>query len=340
MDVTGTNDHGKEKKPSLSKIAKEALAREHVDLEPLSRLSRDLAQAAATLSDDQARYLVDTYYSLQEYRKAAGNQMKALSKSEEPHGVIAYLFLQMELLEKQVARALGRYAESKPIGKWLLSITGIGPIITAGLIAHIDIARCETASRIWAYAGLDPSREWLKGQKRPWNAKLKNLQWKVGESFVKVSGKEDDFYGKIYIQKKEVETRRNLSGQLADQARAKLEKFNIGKDTDAYLWYSGCLTPEAAVELLENTPSEKRMARLRELAGKPGSGLPMLPPDHIHARAKRFAVKLFLSHLHEVWYYLENGTRAPKPYAFSILEHDQGSYIAPPNWTYPASPIN
>jgi hypothetical protein len=39
---------------------------------------------------------------------------------------------------------------------------------------------------------------------------------------------------------------------------------------------------------------------------------------------------LFLSHLHQVWYWHDFGCDAPKPYAFSHLDH--GHMIEPPNF--------
>ena len=44
----------------------------------------------------------------------------------------------------------------------------------------------------------------------------------------------------------------------------------------------------------------------------------MLPPAHIHARAKRWVVKLFLAHWHEVAFCERLGTMPPKPY---VIEH-------------------
>ena len=38
------------------------------DLTPITRLSRDLRTAAATLTDREARYLVDAYYLIQNNR--------------------------------------------------------------------------------------------------------------------------------------------------------------------------------------------------------------------------------------------------------------------------------
>jgi len=41
----------------------------------------------------------------------------------------------------------------------------------------------------------------------------------------------------------------------------------------------------------------------------------------IDGRARRYAVKLFLSHLHLVWHFVEFGTLPPKPYALGQLDH-------------------
>jgi hypothetical protein len=264
--------------------------------EVVRRLKRDLVKAASSLSVDEARYLVDAYYAMQEYRKAAANQVRALAESKEPHSVLLWLFEQNDTVEKQIKRALDAWTDSLPAACWAKSICGIGPVISAGLAAHIDISRCQTVGCIWRFAGLDPTVEWKKGEKRPWNAGLQCLCWKVGESFVKVSGRDEDFYGKLYLQRKQQEINRNDAGMFAEQAARKLERFKIGKDTDAYKAYS---------------------------VGK-------LPPAHIHSRAKRWAVKLFLSHFHYVAYTLANGAPPPKPYVISIQGH--ADMIMPPNF--------
>ena len=257
------------------------------ELTPVTRLSRDLAKASVTLSRQEARYLVDTYYIMQEDRKRANNQVRALTTSDEPANVIEWLAQQSTTLEHQIKRALDTYSAIDPTGAWSRGIIGIGPVIAAGLLAHIDITKAPTVGHIWRYAGLDPTQEWKKGQKRPWNAELKTLCWKIGESFVKVSGNENSFYGEVYKKRKELETQRNEQGLFADQAARMLERFKIGADTTARGYYE---------------------------QGK-------LPPGHIHARAKRYAVKLFLAHFHEVAYRNHYGTEPPKPYAIDILRH-------------------
>jgi hypothetical protein len=257
----------------------------------VQRLSRDLAIAAATLSDLEARFLVDAYYAMQNNRKRTSNQ--TLAMKNEPHNVLSWLFQQDEILENQIKRALDKYTDNKEIGRWMKSIYGIGPVISAGLIAHIDIKRCNTVSPIWKFAGLDPTMKWEKGKKRPWNAELKTLCWKIGQSFMKFSNHDDCFYGHIYRRRKDYELSRNESGANAALAAALLPKFS--KTTDAYK------------HLLANK----------------------LPPGQIDARARRYAVKMFLAHLHMIWFWFENDAPPPKPYIIAIGGH--ADMIYPPN---------
>ena len=267
-------------------------------LELIGRLNKDIRDASLNLSDAQARFLVDMYYQVQKYRIANGNQISAIKKTspEEPSDVLEFFNSQFYEIEVNLKKVLGKYASSKSIGKWLLSIIGIGPILAAGLIAYIDIRKVQTAGQIQAYAGLDPTKKWEKGKLRPFNASLKTLCWKAGQSFIKTSKNKKDVYGHIYNIRKKYESEKNNNLEYADQAKTMLETFNISKSTEAYKWYS--------------------------------KG--MLPPAHINQRASRYAVKIFLSHLFSVWYEMEHGLKPPKPYAIAILGH--AHEVPVPNW--------
>lgn len=288
------------------------------DFDGIDRLTRDLKAAAITLGDDEVRFLVDSYYMMQEQRKRSGNQVRALSASEEPHAVLNWLLRQSDTMEGQIKRALSAYAENHPIGSRMLTVVGIGPVITAGLLAHINMepwvcqapdgedrcckkaphegygchsGRLETVGKIWRFAGLDPTVQWKKGQKRPWNADLKTLCWKIGESFVKTSSRDGAFYGPLYQQRKAYEHQINAEGGYEEQAAA----------------------------ILKARPSHAQAAIYAE--GR-------LPDGHIHARAKRWAVKMFLSHLHEVWYRHLFKEDPPVPYVIEHMGHTD--VIAPP----------
>jgi hypothetical protein len=253
--------------------------------EPVNRLTRDLALAARTLTDDEARYLVDAYYQMQDDRKRTDNQVRAMDA--EPHATLAWFAAQSATLETQIRRALDIYTDAHPIGVWLKSIYGIGPVIAAGLLAHIDIERAPTAGHIWRYAGLDPTSRWEKGQKRPWNATLKTLCWKAGQSFMKFSAHDECYYGKLYRERKAYEVARNESGGNAEAAARQLTEKKFRADTE----------------------TAKHLA-----AGH-------LSPAQIDARARRWAVKIFLSHLHSYWYEQHFGKPAPVPFPIAHLGH-------------------
>ena len=265
-------------------------------MEPFEKLNRDLKKAASTLSKREVRFLVDNYYTMQGNRIRGAAQVREMTETGEPHEILAWYSNQFRIFEDEVKKALDAYSRSTEIGQWLRSICGIGPVIAAGLIAFVDIEKADSAGKIWQYAGLNPNQEWKKGETMPWNARLKTLCWKIGESFVKVSANKNDVYGKVYVARKELEISRNEALEFREQATAKLAKFKIGKDTEAFKWYS---------------------------VGK-------LPPAHIHARAKRYAVKLFLAHFHEVYYEITFGKKPPAPYPIAILGHKDR--INPPNW--------
>jgi hypothetical protein len=256
--------------------------------EGVNRLSRDLRAAAKDLSPREARYFVNAYYDLQDYRIAAANQQRKLLEGGQPSEFMTWFNENLVMFEKQIHAVLDKWSAAQPIGAWARNITGVGPVIAAGLIAHIDITKAPTVGHIWRFAGLDPTSKWAKGQKRPWNASLKRLQWILGESFVKVSGNARDVYGKLYIQRKAYEAARNERGELAEFAKARLEQDKQKK-------------------------LDKDLRAIFE-SGK-------LPQIALHERAKRWAVKMFLSDLHHEWFVQYYKTEPPKPYPIAILGH-------------------
>ena len=264
-------------------------------LEGIERLRKDIRKATE-LGRDEARFLVDAYYTTQENRIRASHQARSLAQGEEPNAVVAWLLDQQWTLEREIRQVLDDFSSRSNPGVWAKSVCGIGPVIAAGLLCHIDIEQAPTVGHIWRFAGLDPTVEWKKKERRPWNADLKRLCWLIGESFVKVSGRESDVYGKVYLARKEQEVAKNEAGMFADQAAQALATKKWRDDTQAKAHYD---------------------------AGK-------LPPGRIHSRAKRYATKLFLSHLHHTMYEDHFGTPPPKPYVVTHLGH--AHYIPPPGW--------
>jgi hypothetical protein len=297
---------------------------------------------------DHARWLVDYYYDVQDLRIRAANQHRAVVQETDarPLSVTEYSFSQMAEIEEEIKRALDAYSDAMP-GSWAKSQVGIGPVLAAGLMAHIDITRARTAGQVWRFAGLDPSVKWIgkdgarklvselenggklspeqllllaatrvdrdpeklrhiamtgkNGEqlksltrngviaalaKRPWNARLKVLCWKIGDSFVKFHNKDECFYGRLYAERKALEVERNLGGAFKDQASRSLEERRISDPKLKATYESG-----------------------------------MLPDGRIELRARRYAVKIFLSHYHGEAYRDHFGEEPPVPFPVAHLGH-------------------
>lgn len=357
---------------------------EHI--ESVQKLSDDLKKAAETMGKAEIRYLVDGYYAIQECRKALRSQLLQANNQGEPAKVLEYMGDQSETLERQIRGALDRWSANQKVGVWERSNTGVGPVISSGLLAHIDIKKAPTVGRIYSFAGLNPDSKWIGKKaagvmakdilsaspkkkvtaahiaeaakrmkrkvwsvekacrnkegnitaksfaaglaKRPYNADLQTLCWKLGDSIVKVytlctcghvekyhpegscmpPKKKDgstvhceceaferkSFYGGFYVKRKEYEVANNEAGKFAGQAAKALEDKDI-KDKATLACYK---------------------------AGK-------LPPGRIDLRARRWVEKLFLSHLHTVMYFVEYGEPPKVPYSFAKGGHTH--YIPPPN---------
>ena len=349
--------------------------------ELLNRLDRDLRSAAEYLGPEEARFLVDMYYQMQDVRIRFRNQQRQTEAHSEPNRVITWGLENIRRAENDIKRALGSFAEAYSVGRWCLSNHGIGPVISAGLLAHLDIRNTPTVGKWWRFAGLDPSRSWhgkedakqmlgqvelhsgvkkltlakaqelaalcnvnhvrlqqiwadgfAKSKKynalekylaaRPWNAELKSLcAFKMGECFVKFQNAEACDYGHLFQARKALEVERNMQGAFSDQAAKILSKENRRADAYATKWMQGCWAAEHMAEVL-TLGQAQRLTYLNKKVGEPGSGVAMLAPAHIHARARRYAVKIFMSHLHHVMYVdYNNGEAPPKPF---IIENSDG----------------
>ena len=245
---------------------------------------KEVTLTAANLSDAGARFLVSNYYSAQEARKAEDMQLRHLGDNTE-QAMVALLEWSAGAnadIEKAVFAGLEKYAQASPVGRWAMSQHGVGPVIAAGLLAHIDITKCETAGHVWAFAGLDPSRKWEKGEKRPYNAALKQLTYHIGECFRRSSNHPDSVYGPIYKSRKALIVERNEAGFNAERAKTFRTNSNEVRKT------------------------------LKQ--GK-------LPAGNLDRQAANYAAKIFLSHWHAVAYWSHYGKAPAKPFAISILGH-------------------
>lgn len=250
-------------------------------------IKRQHSQEISTMSPSQARFLVDKYYQMQHDRIVHSSQQRQLKEKGETFEAVEWLEEASRSMEQYICCLLTVYSNASPIARWAKSIVGIGPVISSGLAAHIDIAKCPTAGHLYSFAGLNPRATWNKGERRPWNAALKVLSWKISKSFVMSKSSDNSYYGPLYDRRKAEETENNQAGKYAEQAKHALESKNYSKDT---------------------------VAKAEYMKGR-------LPLAHIDARVRRWTVKLFLSHYHAVLHHMTYGTTPPTPY---VLAHCTG----------------
>ena len=133
------------------------------DVFGFTKLTDDLKTGARTLDREQARFLVDYYYQMQDNRISAKNQDRG--SEQEPSEWIGYVGGHLARLEGRIQTALDIYSNEQELGRWSRSNIGIGPVIAAGLLAHIDIKKTFHAGSLQRYAGLDPTIEWISAIK-------------------------------------------------------------------------------------------------------------------------------------------------------------------------------
>lgn len=259
------------------------------------RLSNDLRAASKLLSPQQQRILVDHYYQVQEARKRAANQLRYAK--EEPNEWVAFMALTLLRLEKLVAGGLDIASNQQAVSRWAKEQVGIGSVLAAGLAAHIDITKTPSVSALWSLAGLNPDAVWAKGELRPWNSKLKNLRWKIGDSFMKFHNHKDCIYGHLYAARKQLEVQRNAAGLFREQAEKTLATRNIRDKATRAIYEAG-----------------------------------QLPAGRLELRAERVAVKRFLAHYWSVAYYEHYGKIPPRPYILAAQPGIHTHYVPPPGY--------
>ena len=130
--------------------------------------------------------------------------------------------------------------------------------------------------------------------KPPYNQGLQTLCWKLGDSFRKQSGRENSLYGKLYRERKAIEIKNNNEGRNAKRAEEELKTKNFSKNTTTYKALS---------------------------EGK-------LSDAHLDARARRWVLRLFISHLFEAMYL--DYHKSPAPLYYPLAEDPMhNKYIEP-----------
>lgn len=199
---------------------------------------------------------------------------------------------------KYAQKEMCAYGESVgPIWNWLISIKGIAEHTAAKLLALFDdVGWFATVSKFWRFSGwavidgeIDRCR---KGEKSPYNRRLKSECYLVAEQFVR---QQTPLYVDIYYAEKE-RLRELHPNVICTQCGAEFSP-DIKKCPDC-------------------GQTNKKFG-LKYCAG------------HIDAMAKRKTIKIFLQHMWVCWRESED-LSVSKPWVIEHGGHCD--YIEPPNW--------
>ena len=349
---------------STKQLIEEAGYYEGVQYIPeVEKLTKEMKETIVktTMTIEEIKALVKYHYQIQDFRKAFNEQIRSIKQRVDPKIKMSNITLQvlelylknLRAFEKESEKCLLKVAESREEGRWLLGIRGVGPALSAGCLAYFDVKGRQYATQFISYAGLnDNNRPWLGTEKSraivneaiydysgdgklnddvilavsaksqwkmdhllkygtdkkgnftkeqlikaiarvPYNRDVKKMMWKFGAEMAYNKKKPDSVYGKLLFDREAMEMRKNEEGKFAYRAKQHLEE---GKKLNA---------------------EHKKLYE----QGK-------LPLGEIHARCNRWVEKIFLSHLFEEMYRVENDTLPPRYFVFDHCEghHDN---IAP-----------
>ena len=325
------------------------------ELELIQKLSKDLKKTATNLGRTEARNLVDLYYQMQNLRIGTEGQLRAIHQSglNEPNETLKYFNSGFDQLEQNLQKVLDVYTKSTPVGKWLRSINGVGPVIAAGLLANLEVNERTTAGHFWSYCGLnDYNRPWLGREKTKaivdevlGDKKNKDItyedfaeccrrtKWKAHNVIKAVNGKKEPIFidgDKYKFTKEDIIkqlSKKPYNSRMKTLCWKLAQSFVKGQNNPNDIYGKLYIERKAYENELNEKLAYKDQAAIgAQRVGKTTEAYKwyskgMLPPAHINRRAERWATRIFLSHLHQVMYMVELGQLPPKPFAEAHLEH-------------------
>jgi hypothetical protein len=348
-------EENEKKEPWYAQAEKQQIPDGVAGMESLLKLNKDLREAVKLFDIRQARYLIYSYFGFQRLRVRSSNQVAALTKTDEPNAVISWLETNGRYLENQIKSALELYGQQHRLCRWATSIHGIGPILSVGLFANIDLVKAHTASHIWRFCGLDPSEVWLGKEKAEIlvNALAKEKEGMdlIAAVAEKIHRKTDfvlrDCLWQAKFQKRKewnIEDLRKVASLCPHNQTMKVICWKIGESfnrtrrdpPDPKAFYGNMLAVWHADMNLANERGEYKERADKALADKKYTKVDCIktlkagkmPDGWILATAKRKAVKTFLFH-----YYQRGRELAGLPWVkpYSIAHKNHADFIdAPP----------
>lgn len=312
--------------------------------------TKDIRSAAIDMSNREARFMVEDFYRWVGLAQSSRDHRRILDKENLVNDSIGFMTKQIRNMRDQYRDILDIWSEQFPSAKWAKSIRGVGPVISAGLAAYVDIDKCHNISSLWKYAGQTPNS-------RPMT--LIELDVLIQQAM--------DQYGRDITEDHVIWIAQQVGKdeeKLLAFSKSKYRGLTWSKFTRAirYPTYNkmlkrimtstgNCFIKHPSLyhdlymarkhkEIAANALGQyEKVARTQfeRFNYQPGTyaydaySTGKLPESHIIARAKRHAVKIFLAHYYMVTYYLKYEEMPPDVYALHILQghkkiHIPGNY--------------
>lgn len=331
---------------------------EKIEIDNISASKTGL-QKIDQVSKQDIKTLVKLYYETQRLRIIASAYTVADKKNSEDL-LITNAFSpdaqDYKIIEKNIENQLMAVCKSQEVGRWLLGICGIGPVLAAGLLSYFDVTKANYASNFVSYAGLnDQNRPWLGAVKSKeildeiLKGRTNITEDDVYMYAVKTQWKFSYLYENAYNEKTKKWSKSNLIKAAS--------KIPYNKELKTLLWKVACsieysknrerslygkiFNERMTYEMMKNERGQYKDVADWYLSnfnfGKETNAYKFyiegkLPPAHIRARVFRYVEKMLVCHLFVEMYRVEYDKLPPNPY---IIDHSsKHNIIIPPEIPY------
>ena len=260
------------------------------------------------------RNLVDIFYDFQDQRIQtqlrieSSKRQHSLSEDDLSIYGITTIFENALSFEKDIEKIIKNQLKNHALyTQYLIKITGIGHLLSAGLIAYIDdIEKFDHVSSLWQYCGYGMNR-FCPQCKKPTYV---NKEYDTGKKAKKLQPLEHcsvcDAETVAIIQKR-------ISGYQSNwNDRLKVLAWKAGTS-----FVKQSAKRSGYRKLYDKIKKEE--IKLHPEPIKENSKT-LFNPGHLHNRAMRKVVKIFLAHLWQTWR-RQQGLEATEPYAKQLLHH-------------------